>query len=81
MEGGNGHVRIVFQVKTLVHQYKQWGGGKCHVRIVFWRKYRHSEAYIKLMDTQLLYFLTHGYLLQTLLDFPNAYQCVYILLK
>ena len=39
--GANGHVRIVFQVRTLVHQismfiqYEQWERGKCHVRIAF----------------------------------------------
>ena len=41
---GNGHVRIVFQVKTLIHQismflqYEQWGGDKCRVRIAFLAK-------------------------------------------
>ena len=43
-----------------------------------WQIWRRAKMVEK---TQLLHFLTHGFILETLLDFPNAYQCIYILLK
>ena len=54
---GNGHVRIVFHVKTLFHQISMifyntnsGEGVNTMFQLLFWRKHRHSGAYIKLLE-------------------------------
>ena len=52
--------------------------------LLFCQKHRHSGVYINLLDAPhcLLPPATPATtIINTLLDFPNAYQCVYILLK
>ena len=89
---GNGHVRIIFQVKNIgpsnIYQCFYSTNNEEEVNatfeLLFWRKQRHYGAYIQLIDAPhclLQPAIPATSFINTMLDFPNAYQCIYILLK